>query len=230
MSDDDILREMRAYYEARAPLHDGYMGYSDNESMELVLSPIVERVVELLSGRDVLEVACGTGNWTQVLARRARSVVAIDASETALELARRKVAGGERVEFVRADAFALDGLGGSFGGAFASDWLSHVPVGSMRSFLDNVHLRLAGGSPVVFLDILARDHPDLTPYRRDRDGNTICRRVLPDGREFDVVRNYPSESEIRAYLGPDVADLDYREWAELSRWMVSYALPEAPRG
>jgi len=230
MSDEDLLDEMRAYYEARAPLHDSYMNYRCNASMELLLSPIVERVAGLLAGLDVLEVACGTGNWTQVLARRASSVVATDASETALELARHKLGRGGRVEFVKADAFSLEGLGRIFGGAFASDWFSHVPVGSMRRFLDNLHLRLAGASTVVFLDMLQRHHPDLTPYRRDGDGNTICRRVLPDGREFDVVRNYPSESEIRAHLGPGVVGVDYREWPELSRWIVSYALPEAPGG
>ena len=66
---------MRGYYGPRAPWHDCYMGYTGNSALEELLAPIVAVVEELLSGRDVLEVACGTGNWTAVLAKRAAGVL-----------------------------------------------------------------------------------------------------------------------------------------------------------
>jgi cyclopropane fatty-acyl-phospholipid synthase-like methyltransferase len=226
---DDILDEMRRYYRARAPWHDEYMGYTDNASMERLLRPIVDCVGELLSGRDVLEVACGTGNWTQVLARRARRVVATDISEGALSRAGEKEYSGGDVAFRAADAYTLGGVPRSFDGAFAADWLSHVPRGRMRAFLEVLHGRLKRRARVVFVDILPQDHPDLVPYRRDDDGNLICRRSLPDGRTFDVVKNYPTEEELRHAIGSRGEGIDYREWSQLKRWLVTYSIADGPR-
>ncbi len=50
----------------------------------------------------VLEVGCAEGEFTQRLVRRARRVTALDISPTALERARRRLAGGP-VEFHQAD-------------------------------------------------------------------------------------------------------------------------------
>ncbi|MFF4764029.1 class I SAM-dependent methyltransferase [Streptomyces sp. NPDC001292] len=49
---------------------------------------------------DVLELACGTGQWTSVLAARARSVTAVDAAAEVLAIARTRVTSGN-VRFVR---------------------------------------------------------------------------------------------------------------------------------
>jgi SAM-dependent methyltransferase len=218
----DMVREMRRYYAAHAPWHDECMGYTDNATMEALLSPIVERVCELLRGLDVIEIACGTGNWTQVLSRRARSVLAIDSSEEALSLATTKEYGPGEVEFRPVDAYRLGGLGELFSGAFACDWWSHVPRSLLSAFLLGLQSRLADGSPVVFVDMLPREHPDLTPYRHDAEGNGICRRTLPDGRTSDVVKNLPDRRE----LLDAVADLgehpQYTEWHDLRRWMLTY--------
>ena len=90
MNNDDIVRQMNEYYFRRANLHDYYMSYTSNEDMEQVLSGIIRLFEEDVMGKDVLEIACGTGNWTQVLARRARSVLATDINEPMLEIARQK--------------------------------------------------------------------------------------------------------------------------------------------
>ncbi len=47
-------------------------------------------VAEQLADREVLEIACGTGYWTEVIAPAARSVVATDASEAVMDVARHK--------------------------------------------------------------------------------------------------------------------------------------------
>jgi demethylmenaquinone methyltransferase/2-methoxy-6-polyprenyl-1,4-benzoquinol methylase len=225
---DDIISEMREYYRARARWHDDYMGYTDNTSMEHLLCPIVEFVERMLSGCDVLEVACGTGNWTQILARRVGRVLATDISDGALLLAREKEYFGGAVTFLVADAFSLEGVSGVFSGAFGADWLSHVPLGRMRGFLRVLHSRLGHGARVVFVDMLRRDHPDLRPYRRDEGGNLICRRSLPDGRTFDVVKNFPTEDELRRAIGCEGDSIEYREWPGLGRWLVTYTVPVPP--
>ena len=65
--DDDVqplLAEQVAYYRAHAPDYDdNYLGKDWDHSIE-----------ELPITGDVLELACGTGHWTRLLAARARSV------------------------------------------------------------------------------------------------------------------------------------------------------------
>ncbi len=182
---------MKRYYAARAPWHDEHMGYGGNAAMEELLGPIIERVDGLLADLEVLELACGTGNWTQVLAQRARRILATDVSEATLSLAREKELAPGVVAFREADAYTLDGIPSGFTGAFAADWWSHVPRSMLAPFLEVLHGRLQPGARVVFVDMLPRDHPDLTPYRHDDEGNAICRRTLPDGSTFDVVKNFP---------------------------------------
>ena len=224
-----LVEGMRVYYAARAPWHDSYMGYTGNAALEALLAPIVAVVEELLSGRDVLEVACGTGNWTEVLGRRAASVLATDVNETTLRRAEAKDSRARVASFQVADAYTLEGVPGGFTGAFASDWWSHVPRSLLPGFLDSLHGRLEGGARVVFLDMLPRDHPDLTPYRHDREGNAICRRTLPDGRVFDVVKNFPSRSEALESVTGRGERAEYHEWPELGRWLVTYTVSTPSR-
>jgi SAM-dependent methyltransferase len=72
-----------------------------------------ERQIELLSDRQyerVLEIGCGSGEFTRRLADVAERVVAIDIAEPAISRARSKLSESqrERVEFVAADAMAFD--------------------------------------------------------------------------------------------------------------------------
>ena len=70
--DDDVqalVAGQVAYYRARAPDYDVYLGKDWDRCIE-----------ELPITGDVLELACGSGHWTRLLAARARSVTAIDAA------------------------------------------------------------------------------------------------------------------------------------------------------
>ena len=222
---EDLVKEMQEYYRIRAPWHDEYMQYTDNDALEKFLQPIVSRVESLLAGLDVLELACGTGNWSQILSRHVRSLVATDINEETLSRAQAKQYPKDVVTFCLADAYSLDGIGSEFGGAFAADWWSHVPSSLLGSFLDSLHSHLRAGARVVFLDMLPRDHPDLLPYRHDREGNAICRRTLPDGSSFDVIKNFPDNKEILEMLSGRSERAEYQEWNELGRWLVTYTTP-----
>lgn len=95
---DDLLAEQIAYYRARAGEYDRV--YAEREDLRGLLAaaddlPIVG---------DVLELACGTGQWTQALAGRARSVTAVDSAPEVLSIARERTA-SPKVRFVRADVF-----------------------------------------------------------------------------------------------------------------------------
>ncbi|MFH2054845.1 MAG: methyltransferase domain-containing protein [bacterium] len=222
VSPTELVEEMSRHYEHRAPWHDDYMSYTDNASHELLLAPVIADVEPLIQGRKVLEIACGTGNWTHVLAKRAATVLATDVSESALAIARDKLKQQQNVEFICASAYALDSLPKHFEAAVAIDWYSHIPKSLIHPFLKSVQGRLEPGAPVVFVDIDMI--PEITgePTRYDAAGNRIGRRTLPDGSEFDVVKNFPGEIRLSSTLDSLGSEICFRKYDSLHRWLVSY--------
>src|SRR4029453_17103495 len=87
------------YYRRRASEYDE-TSLEDLEQPSRVFGPLVEA---LAPSGDVLEIACGTGLWTQHLAPRADRLTALDSSPEVIELARERVGSG--VEFVIANVF-----------------------------------------------------------------------------------------------------------------------------
>ena len=84
---DATVQEQIAYYRARAGEYDRV--YDERDDLR-ALTAIVD---DLPITGDVLELACGTGQWTGRLAARARSVTAVDASPEALDIARERARG-----------------------------------------------------------------------------------------------------------------------------------------
>src|SRR5687768_2207006 len=102
---DTIDTDLVTYYSARAA---EYEKVYDKPERQEDLRRLHEIVPAHFAGRHVLEVACGTGYWTRLIAPRAGSVTACDFSPEVLELARARQPAADRVAFVTADAFALD--------------------------------------------------------------------------------------------------------------------------
>ena len=157
-------------------------------------------VVEAFAGRHVLEIACGTGYWTQVLARSAASVVATDINDEVLEIARSKPRVQDNVEFRCEDAYALPSFPQLFTGGMAGFWWSHVPKARLRPFLAGLHKAFAPGATLVFLDNAYVQGSSTPVSRRDADGNTYQRRTLSDGSTHEVLKNFPTEEELRSAL------------------------------
>jgi demethylmenaquinone methyltransferase/2-methoxy-6-polyprenyl-1,4-benzoquinol methylase len=197
------------------------MNYTGNEAMEKLLAPIIADLEHLVVGRNVLEIACGTGNWTQVLSKRARSVVATDVSESALEVARGKAYGPAPVAFELVSAYELSRLARSFDAAFAADWYSHIPKSMIGQFLRDLRDLLSPGAPVTLLDMSWQEWFAKEESRVDDEGNRVSVRDLPDGRKFEVVKNFPGEEELIKTVAPVGRAINYRRYAELQRWLLT---------
>ena len=109
----DLLAEQARYYRARAGEYDdwwlrrGRYDHGEDANARWVADgQAVADALERFAPRgDIVELACGTGLWTERLAPHARSLTAIDASAEVIALARERVA-DPRVEYVQADLFA----------------------------------------------------------------------------------------------------------------------------
>jgi demethylmenaquinone methyltransferase/2-methoxy-6-polyprenyl-1,4-benzoquinol methylase len=206
------------YYAARAEEYDLSAGYRDPNA-ERCRATIKTTFRDALRGRDALEIACGTGYWTAVIAPTARSVVAIDSEQTMIAAARRRLSCMSNVRCLVADAYALDGIYGPFDAAFAHWWWSHVPIGRIRTFLTTLHARLRRGALVLFADQLLYT---ATTRRRDNQGDLLEARIVRDGSVFDVVKNFPTAPEIIYALRGLGHTVLYRQYPLTGQWTLSY--------
>ena len=188
--------EMQAYYAARAPYYDDV--YDKPERREDIAF-LRAHLPATFAGRRVLEVACGTGYWTQHIAPVAAAMTSTDAVPQPLELAKGRP-GVERVRFALADAYDLPESLGAFDAAFAGLWLSHVPVERRREFLESLHRRLLPGAKVVLIDNSEVQLKDFPIAERDAHGNTYQMRRLKDGTMHRVLKNFPSRAELEAMI------------------------------
>jgi ubiquinone/menaquinone biosynthesis C-methylase UbiE len=213
------MGELVEYYRRRAGEYEAIYAKPERQSDLAVLR---QAVPQHLAGRRVLEVACGTGYWTTLIAPLAASVVATDLAEEPMAIARSKSYPPGRVRFVLADAYDLNEDLGRFDAALAVFWWSHVPLGRVGHFLSSLHRRLEPGARVLLMDNLYVEHSSTPIAERNADGNTYQMRSLTDGSESRVLKNFPSEAELRAALRPHAARFAYR--ALEYYWLVEYEL------
>ena len=194
---------LEKYYDRRAS---EYEKIYDKPERQHELEWLRHRVPELLRDRVVLEVACGTGYWTQFIARAARKVHACDINEAVLEIAREKPIPRDRVEFFRADAISLEGVPAGCDAAFAGFWWSHVRKSELAKFVANLSAKLAPGALVVMLDNRFAEGSSTAMSRRDAEGNTYQMRRLANGEEHEVLKNFPTAAELAEAMRPVAAE------------------------
>lgn len=210
--------EMQAYYAARAPYYDAvYLKPERRRDIEFLAAHLPER----LAAREVIEVACGTGYWTQHLAPRAARMVATDGTAEPLAFARLRprTAG---VTYRQADAYALPPDLGLFDGAFAGLWFSHVPLAARAQFLAGLHRHLRPRARVILIDNNEVQLNDFPITETDADGNTYQQRTLRDGSVHRVLKNFPGERELRDLVAPFADAVDYRGLENF--WLLEYEL------
>jgi demethylmenaquinone methyltransferase/2-methoxy-6-polyprenyl-1,4-benzoquinol methylase len=178
---------------------------------------------ESLRDKNILEIACGTGYWTQPVSHSAASIVASDINEEVLQIARQKAYPPDRVRFQIADAFRLDNVSSGFDAGFAMFWWSHISRTRIPEFLSAFHNRLAPGATVVFVDNLYIEGNNNPMSKKiDADGNTYSLRRLENGKEFEIIKNFPTDSELRKILEPATDLLEIRRLTYY--WIVSYRI------
>jgi demethylmenaquinone methyltransferase/2-methoxy-6-polyprenyl-1,4-benzoquinol methylase len=143
----------------------------------------------------VLEIACGTGQFTQELVPFADEVTALDASPQMVELNRARVK-SDKVRYVETDVFAWQ-PDGPYDVVFFSFWLSHVPPSHFELFWELVRQGLGPEGRVFFMD--EGRHAYWVEDFVDPAGGVV-RRPLRDGSEHHAIKVLWEAGELEARL------------------------------
>jgi ubiquinone/menaquinone biosynthesis C-methylase UbiE len=197
------MNTLADYYAKRAP---EYERIYQKPERQADLAALRQLVAQAFTDRAVLEVACGTGYWTEVLARTSLHVVATDINDEVLAIARTKPL-GSNVRLCRCDAFRLEAIPGEFNAALAAFWWSHLTRSQLQDFLAGLYRKLQPGSLVLFIDNIYAEGSSTSISRRDERGNTYQMRRLGDGSTLEVLKNFPTDEEIRSALTAGATEL-----------------------
>jgi SAM-dependent methyltransferase len=212
--------ELISYYAARAAEYERIYRRDDpvRQAEQLQLERAMQ---EALRDLCVLEVACGTGFWTERLAGHAAHVTAVDAAPETLEIARSKPVPALSVTFQIGDAYNL-GFAAEFTGGLGNFWLSHVPKARIPAFLHQFHACLKPGARVFMADNVF--HAGVTtgrPIVKPGLEDNFAERFLEDGSRFEIVKNYFSPAQLEEiFAGQQRLEIH----VGTCFWWVSYEL------
>jgi SAM-dependent methyltransferase len=198
-----LLTEQIAYYQARAGEYDEWFlrqgrydrGPQINQRWFAEIDTLRLALADFNPQGLVLELACGTGLWTQHLLPYAAQITAVDASPEVLEINRQRTQPA-MVRYLQADLFRwqpeqLHDV------VFFSFWLSHVPPQRLEDFWKLVDGALKPGGRVFFIDSQFEPSSTARDHRLTDADATVVTRKLNDGREYRVVKVFywPDELE-----------------------------------
>jgi len=224
VSEQDLVREQVAFYRRRAPEYDEWWqrtgpydhGPEDAREWAAQIDEVEGALASFGPTGNVLELAGGTGWWTQRLASVAGKLTVVDASRETLDLNRARV-GRSDVDYRVADVFSWGpDESASFDVVFFSFWLSHVPLPLFVPFWDLVRRCLRPAGRVFFIDNRwdpTRDRPD--PHIVGTETDVQVRR-LSDGSTHRVVKVFYEPAQLEDLLRP----LGWTAEVSGTRWFI----------
>lgn len=224
-----VIREQISYYRARALEYDDWFLRRGRYDRGVdATRRWTEQVGEVrdalgatpLDGKDVLELAPGTGIWTQEIFDRAARLTVVDASNEMIALNRLRLGDRARgITYVEADLFEWLPAR-QFDAVVFCFWISHVPGSRLGRFLQNVTSMLTPGGAVFFVD--SRREPTSTAVDHDLPTNDeeVMTRRLDDGREFTVFKNFWSATALERECARAGLDVGVHETADYFQFGV----------
>jgi demethylmenaquinone methyltransferase/2-methoxy-6-polyprenyl-1,4-benzoquinol methylase len=228
VEDEELLAEQVSFYRARAPRYDEWWqrcgAYDRGPEMAAEWDRQLDQVEMALRAFSVsgtvLELAGGTGWWTERLAQSADHLTVVDSSPEVLDINRVRTARTD-VEYVVADLFAWQPES-TYDVVFFSFWLSHVPRQRCAAFWSMVRTCLSPGGRVFLIDNHNDPHHDpirgadfKDPYVLQYEPDRHVRR-LDDGREYNVVKVMYEPDE----LGQQLNGLGWSADIKATRWFL----------
>jgi demethylmenaquinone methyltransferase/2-methoxy-6-polyprenyl-1,4-benzoquinol methylase len=215
----EVLDSMKRYYRERAVEYDEWFyrrgrydqGAEANARWFAEIDEVMEALDAFELDGDLLELAPGTGIWTERLLRTAAQITAVDASPEMIAINRARVDSGH-VTYVQADLFEWQPER-QYDAVFFGFWISHVPLERLDGFLQMLAAALKLGGKLFFVD--GRREPSSTAvnHRLPEIGQQLMTRKLNDGRAFEIVKNFYDPPALAALFTRHGMDVIARETA-----------------
>ena len=206
MQNPDIIQDQIAYYRARASEYDQWFfrqgrfdhGAEFNKKWFADVATVANGLDAFAPKGDVLELACGTGLWTERLLSHATALTALDAAPEVLALNQERIR-DDRVRYIQHDIFSWT-PDRRYDVVYFSFWLSHVPPECFAPFWDLVRRCLAPEGRAFFVDSLYEPTTTASNHTLLGRESTIQDRKLNDGRQFRIVKVYYEPEELALQL------------------------------
>jgi len=186
------------------------------------LAVLIEKLRKVFKDRDVLEIACGTGYWTEFISHQARSILAIDSNEEVIGFAKEKDYPRGNVTFLVDDAYSLSHVSGDFNGGFCGFWWSHIPKNRLKQCITTFQGKLKSGATIVFIDNNFVEGNSTPISRYDEENNSYQMRRLSNGSQYEVLKNFPDEKEVKQVIGRDTSHIEFLSLDYY--WLIHYKL------
>jgi len=188
------------------------------------LNALLARLQTDMSRREVLELACGTGWWTERLAAHAASWIATDADTGALDIVQHKAIQGLSAT-TTLNAYQPS-VSTPVDCVFAAHWYSHLRLDERSIFFRSVHGCLKPGGRLIMLDNNFVSGSSTAISRTDIEGNTYQTRKLKDGSLHEVLKNFPDQQQLAASGKPYFEKIAFNNELTLNTIYYWYASME----
>ncbi len=209
-------KDLVAYYKERAKEYEQI--YSRPERQE-DLKKIAEILQDFFTGKNLIEIACGTGYWTERISETARSIIATDINDSVLEIAKSKSYPNNNVRFQNQDLFTLN-PDKKFENLFGGFIWSHIKLQELDDFILKTNNLVKENGYVVFVDNNYVEGSSTPIANDDEFGNTYQARKLNDGSDHLVLKNFPDKEFVLKKLEKKDEEINFVNLKYF--WFLSY--------
>jgi 2-polyprenyl-3-methyl-5-hydroxy-6-metoxy-1,4-benzoquinol methylase len=174
---------------------------------------------DLFANKNVLEIACGTGYWTDIIAEWAKSVLAFDINEAVIEIAKKRTSGKKNINYQVSDLYNFT-TESKFNSLFGGFIWSHIPLQELDNFLIKVKSLIESDGIIVFMDNNFVEGSNTPISYTDEKGNTFQTRELENNSSYQVIKNFPTVDFLRNKVSRYAEDINIMMSEYF--WILSY--------
>ena len=208
------MNQLQKYYQQRAKEYElVYEKPERQEDLKKIHSYLQKQVVQA----NILEIACGTGYWTQTMAKTCQSIHASDYNTSVLEIAQAKAYGNTSVSFQQQDFWQLQTPVIKYDMVFGGFIWSHILKENLLDFINILRQQIKEDGKLLFIDNRYVAGSSTPISRTDKIDNTYQLRKLTNGEEYEVLKNFPNKKEVQQLARELSLEI---EWVDLQYYWI----------
>jgi len=201
-----LIDEQIQYYKDRANEYDEWFlrqgrydrGPDFKKQWFQEVSEVKQALHSVKPNGSVLELACGTGLWTEYLLPFAKQLTAVDTSQEMIDLNNKRLTPA-KIKYHLANIFDWKSEE-AFDFIFFSFWLSHVPPEKFNAFWNSIRSYLNPSGRVFFIDSIYEPASSAVDHPYPEQSQTTAKRRLNDDREYEIIKIFYDPLELQNKL------------------------------